>query len=29
MTKKETYIELKIISTTFGINLTELDKIKE
>lgn len=26
---KQRYIELKIILTTFGINLTELDKIKE
>lgn len=26
---KDRYIELKIILTSFGINLTELDKIKE
>lgn len=26
---KERYIELKVILTAFGINLTELDKIKE
>ncbi len=26
---KDRYIELKVILTTFGINLTELDKIKE
>lgn len=26
---KERYIELKIILTAFGINLTELDRIKE
>lgn len=26
---KDRYIELKVILTTFGINLTEIDKIKE
>lgn len=26
---KDRYIELKVILTAFGINLTELDKIKE
>lgn len=26
---KDRYIELKIILTVFGINLTELDKIKK
>lgn len=26
---KDRYTELKVILTTFGINLTELDKIKE
>ncbi len=26
---KDRYIELKVILTSFGINLTELDKIKE
>ncbi len=26
---KDRYIELKIILTSFGISLTELDKIKE
>ena len=26
---KDRYIELKIILTSYGINLTELDKIKE
>lgn len=26
---KDRYIELKVILTTFDINLTELDKIKE
>lgn len=26
---KERYIELKVILTAFGINLTELDRIKE
>ena len=26
---KDRYIELKVILTVFGINLTELDKIKE
>ncbi len=29
MEMKDRYIELKIILTSFGINLTELDKIKE
>lgn len=29
MEMKDRYIELKIILTVFGINLTELDKIKE
>lgn len=26
---KDRYIELKVILTSFGINLTEIDKIKE
>ena len=26
---KDRYVELKVLLTTFGINLTELDKIKE
>ncbi len=26
---KERYIELKVILNTFGVNLTELDRIKE
>ncbi len=26
---KDRYVELKVILTAFGINLTELDKIKE
>ncbi|MCI8557548.1 MAG: hypothetical protein HFI19_07260 [Lachnospiraceae bacterium] len=26
---KERYIELKVILTSFGINLTEIDRIKE
>lgn len=26
---KERYIELKVILTTFGVNITELDRIKE
>ena len=26
---KDRYIELKVILTAFGVNLTELDKIKE
>lgn len=26
---KDRYIELKVILTAFGINLTEIDKIKE
>ncbi len=26
---KDRYIELKVILNTFGINLTEIDKIKE
>lgn len=26
---KDRYIELKVLLTSFGINLTELDKIKE
>jgi len=26
---KERYIELKVILSTFGINLTELDRVKE
>lgn len=26
---KDRYVELKVMLTTFGINLTELDKIKE
>ena len=26
---KKRYIELKVILTSFGINLTEIDKIKE
>ena len=29
MEMKDRYIELKIILTSFGINLNELDKIKE
>lgn len=29
MEMKDRYIELKIILTSFGISLTELDKIKE
>lgn len=29
MEMKDRYIELKIILISFGINLTELDKIKE
>ena len=29
MEMKDRYVELKIILTSFGINLTELDKIKE